>query len=171
MNASSLLPWKRARSNAALRRDGDGESGVLTLQQDINRLFDTFWRGIGMPMPAAWNVVTTEGLPRVDVRETDKEVVVAAELPGMDENDVEISVAGGLLTIRGETELERETGNENYVQRERSVGVVERVVPLPDGLELDSARATMKNGLLTVKIPRAAAASPAGAKQIAIERS
>jgi HSP20 family protein len=168
MNASSLLPWKRARGDAARR--GDGESGVLTLQQDINRLFDTFWRGIGMPMPAAWNVLT-EGLPRVDVRETDKEVVVAAELPGMDENDVEISVAGGLLTIRGATGLERETGNDNYVLRERSVGVVERVVPLPDGLDLDSARATMKNGLLTVKIPRAAAASPAGAKQISIERS
>lgn len=169
MNASSLLPWRRARSDAARR--GDGESGVVTLQQDINRLFDTFWRGIGMPMPAAWNVLTTAGLPRVDVRETDKEVVVAAELPGMDENDVEVSVAGGLLTIRGGTGLERETGNDNYVQRERIVGAVERVVPLPDGLELDSARATMKNGLLTVEIPRAAAASPAGAKQISIERS
>ena len=169
MNASSLLPWRRARSDAPRR--GDDESGVLTLQQDVNRLFDTFWRGIGMPMPAAWNVVNTEDLPRVDVRETDKEVVVAAELPGMDENDVEISVAGGLLSIRGETELERETGDDNYVQRERRVGVVERVVPLPDGLELDSARATMKNGLLTVKIPRAAAASSAGAKQISIERS
>jgi HSP20 family protein len=142
---------------------------VLTLQQDINRLFDTFWRGIAIPMPAAWTMLA-EGLPRVDVRETDKEVIVAAELPGMDESDVEISVAGGLLTIRGETALERETGNDNYVQRERNAGVVERVVPLPDGLDLDSARATMKNGLLTVKIPRAAA-SPASAKQIAIERS
>jgi HSP20 family protein len=169
MNASSLLPWKRARSDAARRRDG--ESSVLTLQQDINRLFDTFWRGIVMPIPTTWNVLTTEDLPRVDVRETDKEVVVAAELPGMDENDVEISVAGGLLSIRGETAVERETGNDGYVQRERSVGAVQRLVPLPDGLELDSARATMKNGLLTVKIPRAAAASPAGAKQISIERS
>ena len=169
MNASSLLPWKRGRSDIARRRDG--ENGVLTLQQDINRLFDTFWRGIAIPMPGAWTVLAAEGLPRVDVRETDKEVVVAAELPGMDENDVEISVAGGLLTIRGETVLERESGNDNYVPRERNVGVVERVVPLPDGLELDSARATMKNGLLAVKIPRAAAASPAGAKQIAIERS
>jgi HSP20 family protein len=169
MNASSLLPWKRARSDAARRRDG--ESGVLALQQDINRVFDTFWRGFGMSMPAAWNAVTMEGLPRIDVRETDKEVVVSAELPGMDENDVEVSVAGGLLTIRGETALERETGDDSYVQRERSVGALERVVLLPDGLELDSARATMKNGLLTVRIPRAAAASTAGAKQISIERS
>jgi HSP20 family protein len=169
MNASSLLPWKRARTDAAQRREGD--SGVLALQQDINRVFDTFWRGFGIPMPAAWNAVTTEGLPRLDIRETDKEVVVAAELPGLDEKDVEISVAGGLLTIRGETELERETGDDDYVLRERRVGAVERVVPLPDGLELDSARATMKNGLLTVKIPRAAAASKAGAKQVSIERS
>jgi HSP20 family protein len=169
MNASSLLPRKRARSDAARRRDG--ESGVVTLQEGINRLFDSFWRGIGAPTPAAWNVVATEGLPRVDVRETDKEVVVAAELPGIDENDVEISVAGGLLTIRGETELERETSNDTYVQRERSVGVVERAVPLPNGLDLDSARATMKNGLLTVKIPRTSAASSAGAKQISVERA
>jgi HSP20 family protein len=166
MIASSLLPWKRSRRDVA--RGSDGESGVLTLQQDINQLFDRFWRGIGMPMPAAW---TMDDMPRVDVRETDKEVVVAAELPGMDENDVEISVADGLLSIRGEVEHERDTGDDNYVQRERSVGVVERVVPLPDGLELDSARATMKNGLLTVKIPRATAASSAGAKQISIERS
>ncbi|HET7608883.1 MAG TPA: Hsp20/alpha crystallin family protein [Gammaproteobacteria bacterium] len=144
---------------------------MLTLQQDINRLFDTFWRGMGMPMPSAWNELATEDLPRVDVRETDKEVVVSAELPGMDEKDVEISVAGGLLSIRGETARERETENDGYVQRERTVGAVERLVPLPDGLDLDSARATMKNGLLTVKIPRAGAASSDGAKQISIQRS
>ena len=169
MNASSLLPWKRARNDAAPRRDG--QSRVLVLQQDINRVFDQFWRGFNMPMQGAWDIVTAEEVPRVDVRETDKEVVVTAELAGMDGKDVEISVAGGLLTIRGQTALERETDKDGYVLRERSVGTVERVVALPDGLDLDSAQATMKNGLLTVTLPRTMAPTSAGAKQVAIARA
>lgn len=169
MNASSLLPWKRARNDAAPRRDG--QTGVLALQQDINRMFDMFWRGFNMPMQDAWDIVSAEELPRVDVRETDKEVVVTAELAGMDVKDVEISVASGLLTIRGQTAVDRETDKDGYLLRERRVGTVERVVALPDGLDLDSAQATMKNGLLTVTLPRTMAPTPAGAKQVTIARA
>ena len=94
---------------------------------------------------------------------------MVAELPGMDEADVEVSVAEGMLTIRGEKKSERDEEEKGYVLRERSFGRIERVVPLPAGLDLDSAKATFKNGVLTVTIARTAEAQ-AAVKHIAVQR-
>jgi HSP20 family protein len=107
-------------------------------------------------------------VPQVDVRETDKEIEVVAELPGMDEADVDVSASQGMLTIRGEKKSEREE-DEGYVLRERSFGRVERIVPLPDGLDIDSAEAKFRNGVLTVRIPKTADAQRA-AKRISVQR-
>jgi HSP20 family protein len=109
-------------------------------------------------------------LPRVDIRETDRELQVIAELPGMDDKDVEVAVADGVLTIRGEKQSERETEERGFLQRECSFGRVERIVPLPDGVDLDSAEATFKNGVLTVtfaKTPEAQAA----VKRVQVQRA
>ena len=122
-------------------------------------------------MPGIWGDGVAGGLmPRVDVRETDKEVEVVAELPGMDEADVDVSVAAGMLTIRGEKKSEREERRrKGYILRERSFGRIERVVPLPEGLDLDSAKATFKNGVLTVRIAKTAEAQRA-VKRIPVQR-
>lgn len=167
MNPANLLPWTR-RNNAAVRANDD--SDVLALQSNLNRAFDVFWRSFNAPFASSLDSALPETMPRIDVRESDKEVVVTAELPGMDEDDVEVSVADGALTIRGEFSREREKDEDGYVLRERSLGRVERVVPLPEGLDLDSAAATLKNGLLSVTLPRNAAAS-AAKKKIAIKRA
>ena len=110
-------------------------------------------------------------MPRVDVRETDNEVEIVAELPGMEEGDVDVSIAEGMLTIRGEKRSEREEREEGngYILRERSFGRIERLVPLPEGLDLDSAEATFKNGVLTVRIAKTAEAQRA-AKRIQVQR-
>jgi HSP20 family protein len=150
-----------------VRREGEDDP-VRTMQQSIDRIFDDFWRRFDLPMlgddGSARAVV-----PRVDVRETDQEVEVVAELPGMNEEDVDVSVAQGMLTIRGEKKSEREQEGDGYVLRERSFGRVERIVPLPEGLDVDAAKATFKNGVLTVTIPKTAETQRA-AKRIAVQR-
>jgi len=162
-------PWSRSRQEAATRRDDDDDP-MRALQLDINRVFDNFWRSFELPMLGNGNGGAGSGLvPQVDVRETDQEVEVIAELPGMDEADVDVSVAEGMLTIRGEKKSEREREGDGYILRERSFGRIERMVPLPEGLDLDSAEATFKNGVLTVKIAKTAEAQRA-AKRIQVQR-
>ena len=109
-------------------------------------------------------------MPSVDVSESDKEIEVTAELPGIDEKDIDISLAEGVLTIRGEKKSEVEKKEKDYYLQERTFGSIERVVPLPDTIDLDSANATFKNGVLTVKLakkPEAAAAT----KRITVRRA
>jgi HSP20 family protein len=95
------------------------------------------------------------GTMPVDVRETDQAIEVKAELPGMDEGEVDVSIADGALIIRGEKKLERAHEGEGFMLRERSFGRTERILPLPDGLDLDAARAEFRRGVLTVTIPKA----------------
>jgi len=161
-------PWSRSGQEVATRRDDDDP--MQALQLDINRVFDNFWRSFELPMPGTGNGGAGTGLvPQVDLRETDKEIEVIAELPGMDEADVDVSVAPGMLTIRGEKKSEHEREGDGYLLRERSFGRLERVVPLPEGVDLDSAEATFKNGVLTVRIAKTAEAQRA-AKRIQVQR-
>jgi HSP20 family protein len=166
MNPSNLIPWVRRGNAGAMRRDD--RSDMLATQSNLNRVFDMLWRGPYAPISGALDAVLADApIPRVDVRETDKDVVVTADLPGMDEKDVEIEAADGALTIRGQSERESTSDEDGYVLRERSIGRFERQVPLPDGLEVDAAAASLKNGLLTVTLPRSAS-SRARTKKIAI---
>lgn len=161
MHIRDLIPWSRGGREVQVRREG-ADDPMLALQSDINRMFESFWRNFDLPaLGNGGDGFVTGALPRVDVRETDKEVEVVAEAPGMDEADLDVSVAEGMLTIRGEKKAEREQEDQGYILRERSFGRIERLVPLPDGLDLDSAKATFKNGVLTVtmmKTPEAQAA-------------
>lgn len=168
MNIRDLIPWSRGGREVQVRREGSDP--MLTLQSDIDRLFDRFWRSFDLPMLGGGDGgFATVLAPRVDVRETDKEVEVVAELPGMDEADIDVSVAQGMLTIRGEKKAEREQEEGGYILRERSFGRIERMIPLPDGLDLDSAKATFKNGVLTVRITKTPEAQ-AAVKRIPVQR-
>jgi HSP20 family protein len=154
MHIRDLIPWGRGGREVQVRREGQ-HNPMLALQSDINRMFEDLWRSFDLPMLGnAGDGFGNGAMPRVDVRETDKEVEVVAELPGMEEPDLEVSVGEGMLTIRGEKKEEHEREDKGYVLRERSFGRIERVVPLPAGLDPDSAKATFKNGVLTVTIPK-----------------
>ena len=157
MSVRDIIPWHRGsrRSTTPARR----ESGhpMFALQSDINHALEDFWRTFEAPMMRGPNSdMLDEDAPKVDVRETDKEVEVVAELPGMDEEDVEVSVTDGALVLRGEKESQAEEEDEGYLLRERSFGYFERIVPLPDNLEIEKAAATFKNGVLTVHLPKQA---------------
>jgi HSP20 family protein len=145
MNLRSLAP-SRERSNIA--RPEFGLFG--SLQREIDRLFDDFAHGFG----GQGNL-----LPSMDVTESDKEIEIAAELPGLERKDVDISIDDNILTIRGEKKIEREEKdekNKNYRLAERSYGVFYRVLELPNGIDPSKVQATMSNGVLKIKIPKPA---------------
>ncbi len=110
MGLKSLMPIGRTRDVA--RREWNPFDG---LQREVERLFDDFSRGYATPR-------TQDLTPSIDVTETDKEVEITAELPGLEEKDVQVNVADNLLTIRGEKKAEREDKNKDYHVVERSYG-------------------------------------------------
>jgi HSP20 family protein len=167
MKVKDLIPWNR-REGAVQR---DGQNSVQALHADLDRVFDEFWRGFGFPVPRVFGRDAVFHAPlRIDLHETPNEVEVDAELPGMDDQDVDIRIADGTMTISGVKKAERTKEENGFVLRERSFGRLERVVPLPEGLNIDAANATFKNGVLTVTIPKAKGAQPE-AKRVQVQRS
>jgi HSP20 family protein len=155
-----LIPWSRQENrlpvpvSAERGRDNDTHP-LLSLHREVNRLFDDVFRGFGVPTFAGLD--RTAGWPHVELGETDKEIRVTAELPGLDEKDVEITVEDGALTLRGEKRSEVEDKDRGYT--ERSYGRFERRIGLPQGVDRDKADATFKNGVLTVTLPKTEAAN------------
>ena len=134
-----------------------------SLRQEIDRLFDDFgvgsWRSPFRSSlfdmdPFRRAKAAFSGVPAVDVAETEKGYKVVAELPGMDEKNIEVKIANGMLTIKGEKQEEKQ----DYYIRERSFGSFERTFPVPDGVELDKVDASFKKGVLTVTLPKTAGA-------------
>ena len=103
-------------------------------------------------------------MPTVDVSETDKAYEITAELPGMDEKNVEVKLANGSLTIKGEKQDEKEEKKKDYHMRERSYGSFERSFQVPDGVDADKIEANFKKGVLTVILPKSAEAQKAEKK-------
>ena len=127
------------------------------LQRGIDRVFEEFRRGSllgGLPSVFGEGRALDVRLPRLDVAETDDEVQITADLPGMDEKNVEVTVGERSLTIRGEKKSESEEKKKNYHLKERTYGSFQRVIALPEGVAADKTKATFKNGVLTIVIPK-----------------
>lgn len=110
------------------------------------RTMDSAWDNGGWPF--------AQGAPAVDVEDRDAEIVVRAELPGMEKDQIQLEVDNGKLLIKGEKRREHETGDARFHRRECSYGRFERVVSLPDEVESGRADATYHNGVLTVRLPK-----------------
>ena len=123
MNLKSLIPIGRDRNVAR------SDNPFMSLQREIDRLFDDFTRGF----PAFSNGGAAELLPSMDVTETDKQIEITAELPGLEEKDVQVNLADNVLTIRGEKKAEKEEKDKNYRLVERSYGSFVRSLELPEG--------------------------------------
>jgi HSP20 family protein len=124
-----------------------------SLRQEIERLFDRFVEPGWMQMPALgdWE-------PKVDVSETKDAVVVRAEVPGVDQKDIGLSLQEGVLTIKGEKEEEKEEKDKRYHRVERSYGAFARAIRLPAAVDSSKVSATFKDGVLTVTLPKTAGA-------------
>ena len=148
MTFKDLIPF--GRKNVPVRRDE--EHPLLSLRHEMDRIFDDFFRGF--PAMASFSDRTEAFDPRLDVTETDKELRIKAELPGIDEKDVEVGVTHDTLTIRGEKKEEQEENNGTYYRMERSFGSFSRSIPLPREVDQEKVSATFKRGILTITLPK-----------------
>jgi len=156
MNLRSLMPIGRERSVAR------SDNPFMSLQREIDRLFDDFTRGF----PAIPTGGVTELLPSMDVTETDKQIEITAELPGLEEKDVQVNVADNVLTIRGEKKAQKEEKDKTYRLIERSYGSFVRSLELPEGVNADAIKASIEKGVLKVTVPKPA---PAQVKKIDVK--
>lgn len=133
------------------------------LRREVDRLIDDFdggfWRAPFRQIETAFGK-----MPAVDFTETDKGYEVTAELPGMDEKNIEVKLGNDTLTIKGEKRDEKEETKKDYYMRERSFGSFQRTITVPDGVDTDKVEASFKKGLLTVTLPKSAEAQKAEKK-------
>src|ERR1700726_5013862 len=122
--------------------------GLSTLQDQFNRLFNESFRN--QPEESA----LTTWAPGVDIYETPNELVVKADLPDVDEKDIDVRIENNLLTIRGERKFEKSVSEENYLRVERTYGAFSRSFSLPNTVNPEASRAEYKNGVLTVNLPK-----------------
>ncbi len=136
---------------------------LLSLQERMNKLFEESLLQTGKERQeisiAGWS-------PSVDVMESDEEIILKAELPGIELKDVEVLINDNILTLRGERKFEKEEKKENYHRIERSYGAFQRSFTLPATVEQDKVKAKMKDGILEVRLPKA---KEAKSKKIEIE--
>lgn len=133
-----------------------------SLHSEMNRLLDRFMSGYGMtPLPSMrFDVPVGVASPAVDIAESDTAFKLSAELPGMTEQDIQVSLSGDRLTITGEKRQEREEKKENYYLTERSYGEFQRSFILPEGIDRDQVTAEFAKGVLTVTVPKSVQAEP-----------
>jgi HSP20 family protein len=150
MNLRALVPFVQ-RSNSMRP-----EAGVVgTLHREIDRLFEDLTRGVSI----AGTPMTNNLLPNIDATETDQEIVITAELPGLERKDVDVTFEDGILTIRGEKKIEaeqKEDKSKNVHAAERAYGVFYRMLELPPGVDPSTVLATMSKGVLKITIPKPA---------------
>ena len=137
------LPWKRGRKAGV-------EHPVTRFRGEMDRMFENV---LGGWLPTT---LSGEGLwgPAIDVRETDNEVIVEVEIPGLEPGDLDVSVTDGRLTVKGEKKLEREEKRGDFRLAERSYGSFSRTVDLPAAVEAEKGEARHRQGVLTITLPK-----------------
>ena len=152
MALKNLVPTLWGTTDIPVRHEEEHPFSVL--QRDMNRMFDDFFKSFST-FPAGrlegrWGGFT----PTIDIKESAKEITIKAELPGMDEQDIEVSLADDVLTIQGEKKAEKEEKDKGYYYAERSFGSFRRLLPLPVGVNTQKAEASFKKGVLTITVPK-----------------
>ena len=162
MNMKSLIPWGREDSVPSPRAL-DEPSPFLSLHRQMNRLFDDFFRDFDAPFRRnGWST----GWPNVEVSEDDKQVNVVAELPGLDEKDIDITSRDGVLTLKGDKKQE----SNGSVYSERWHGQFTRSLHLGDQVDSDKVKASFNKGILSISLEKRPEAQ-SRTKRIAIKCS
>lgn len=160
MKSKGLAPWRWGGLSRWEADDHPMQSfrhEMRSLQRDMDRLFSEFWRDAGA-MPALSGLSEMRGakdvMPRVDESEDESGFHIKMELPGMDQKDVDITLADGLLTVRGEKKQEEEEKGKDFYRSERSFGSFRRVLPVPGDVDETKIQASFRKGILTVDLPK-----------------
>jgi HSP20 family protein len=139
----------------------DPRRNLGDIQGEMNRLFDSFFG-----RPATVTAGERVWAPLADMYETKEDVFVTFELPGIREKEVSVSITGDVLTVRGERKLERDLNDEGYHRLERVYGRFERSLPLPMPVQADKVKATYRDGVLEIRLPKVEEVKP---KEIKID--
>ena len=168
---TAITPSRSERRTGLTRSTWDrgwGGSPFRTLQRmadDMDRVFEDF--GFGrLPRPAWGETGAAMWAPEIDVFQKNNELTIRADLPGLKREEVSVDITDNEICIQGERKHERGEEREGYYRSERSFGSFCRVIQLPEGTITEQAKATFKDGVLTITLPKAAAARP---RRIAIE--
>jgi HSP20 family protein len=137
-----------------MRREGREVARTGLRELDPFRLMEAFLRWDPFRSEGGWVSDTVEFMPRFDVKEAKDTYLIKADLPGIADKDIDITVTGNVMTISGQREEERREEGERYYTTERSYGRFSRSLSLPDGVDADNVRADLKDGVLTVQIPK-----------------
>ena len=158
MGVRDLIPWGREEGNRTPTVFGDGDRDpFLSLHREVNRLFDDVFRGFDSRLPSLGRFSSFGGnWPSVEVSDGEKEIRVTAEVPGLDEKDIEVLLDDGVLTLKGEKRSDTEDKNRQF--SERFYGIFERRIPIGYEVEDDKVDARFNNGVLTVTLPKTAKA-------------
>ena len=124
----------------------------------IKKLLPWNWRENDIPVRREYMFESIATSPRIDVRESDNETVIEAELPGMKKEDVDVSISNGTLTVKAERREEKEKNRRGFYSLARSWSVFEKTIPLPNGIDIDHVEASFKRGVLRVILPKTAGA-------------
>lgn len=150
MALTNLVPWRKNRNNVGLARR---ENPVNELSREMNRLFEDFFGDFDLA-PFGGFGQAGDFSPSVNVHEDDNQFVVSAELPGIDEKDVEISLDNNYLTLKGQKNQENEEKGKNYYRSERRYGSFQRTIPLSAEIDQDKVEAEYKKGVLKITLPK-----------------
>lgn len=167
MKIKDLIPWASKDQISHPAQDDQRDNPIATLQREMNQVFESFFKRFSKGFGEIdWPWGHSEA--RSDVVQTDGAVEVSIELPGMGLEDIEVSVANDMLTIKGEKKVERQEEKKGYYLSERSYGAIWRSIPLPPGVDGEKAEASFRNGVLNVRLPQTEEAQ-AKVKRIAVK--
>jgi len=163
MNLRNLVPWTNKENGAVAHRSSTNPLERMRWEMDqvFDRFFSDIWASDRWSEEAMW-------APPLDVKETEDEVIVHAELPGVDPKDLEITVSGDLLTLSGRKEVKTEKKEENWFHSECRYGEFRRSVTLPAAVDTKDVNADFKNGVLTIHVKKS---ENAQAKRIPVKAS
>ena len=148
-----LIPWRNKGRRGSMPEVV--ERPLSRMRDEIDRLFTDPWSG---GLPSLWS--RADGFPQIELAESDDDIAVRAEMPGVSPEDVRIEVTGNVLKLSGEKSAEKEEKGRNYHFSERQYGSFSRMIQLPSSVDADKVDATYKDGVLTITLPKRAEAKP-----------
>ncbi len=160
----NLIPWRNKQKEND-EQDRSLVRGMDDVRSQMDRAFDRFFHEPFGGLTGLWPDMNTWG-PTLDLSETDKHVIVKAEIPGVDPKAIDITMAGNLLTISGKKEESSEQNGESYFHSERRFGSFRRSIQLPAYVDSEKVSADHANGVLTIQLEKLASATP---KRVAVK--
>ena len=166
MSVRDLIPWGRGNAQQVPSVFHDSaRDPFLSLHREVNRLFDDVFRGFGSDLPSSSGMTFAGSWPSVEISDDEDEIKVTAEVPGLEDKDIEVLLGDGVLTLKGEKRSETEDKGKQF--SERFYGRFVRRIPLGCEVQEDKTYAQFPNGVLTVSLPKSEQAQ-SQVKRIAI---